>query len=341
MLAQRLESPSLHDLQTTIAEHLASTEAELVVQFSAPEQYPAPILAALDALCATHGPRLEVRFWGHFAGQPFDGRTLASLPHVQVLSLDCLYQVENLERLGDLTQLHSLALGMDRLDLNPVLALDNLHTLRSLRVAQEIGTKLDLHPVSRLPHLQALHLNAKTTGLAPLQALQGLTALSLYRQPASTTFEVVASLPDLRDLAIGFGSREGMPELSSQSTTHLHLCRARGLQGLDLAQFPRVQVLQIEDQPHIASLDLTPCRQLHALRLENLKTLARLDGTHEVSLRKLSIYKTPALDLLALLDPPPPSLQAARLISGKRGLDQPLEARRRALGLAGIDGMFG
>ncbi|UFH50447.1 hypothetical protein [Pseudomonas sp. KNUC1026] len=147
MLPQRIQSPSLHDLQTTVAELLGNSNEHVVVQFSAPEQYPAPVLAALDALCAQHGHRLDVRFYGHYAAdQPFDGDTLEALPQVQALTLDCLYHAERLERLASLAHLHSLALGVDKLDLNPLLALGNLQNLTMLRVAQEVGPKLDLAP---------------------------------------------------------------------------------------------------------------------------------------------------------------------------------------------------
>ncbi|WP_296265617.1 hypothetical protein [Pseudomonas sp. UBA6562] len=340
MLPQRLQAPSLHDLHTSVHGHLADAQAQVTVQFSAPDQYPAPVLAALDALCATYGPRLEVRFYGHYAGAPFDGHTLEALPNVQALSLDCLYQVAHLERLQGLTGLHSLALNIDKVDLNPLVAFDTLRTLRQLSVGQETGPKLDLLPVSRLPHMQAFHLSAKTTGLAPLRALSALNELSLWRQPASTSLEVVATLPHLRELSIGFGSRKTIAEVRSDSVTHLWVCRVRGLQALDLAHFAQLHVLQVEDQPHIACLNLAPCRQLRALRLENLKTLAQLDGMRQVPLSKLSIYKTPALDLPSLLDSPPPTLRSVRLISGKRAPDHALEARRTALGLGTVSGVF-
>ncbi|MBC3949126.1 hypothetical protein [Pseudomonas folii] len=341
MLPQRIHSPSLHDLQTTVAELLGNSDEHVVVQFLAPEQYPAPILAALDALCAQHGHRLDVRFYGHYAAdQPFDGRTLEALPNVQTLTLDCLYHAERLETLASLAYLGSLALGVDKLDLNPILALSNLQNLTMLRVFQEVGPKLDLASVSRLPHLRVLHLNAKTQGLKPLEALTGLTELSLYRQPATTTFEVISRLSGLETLSIGFGSREAMPELFSDSVTHLSLLRVRGLQALELGRFPSLEVLEIEDQPHLGELVLGSCSRLRGLRLANLKSLGRIDGLGEVPVGKLSIYKTPELDLLALLDQPLPELKAVRLVSGKRGVDQEIEARRETLGLALVKGIF-
>lgn len=195
---QRIQSPSLQELQTRVADLLGATQ--VVVQFSAPEQYPPEVLAALNALCERHGDRLEVRFYGHYFGQAFDGNTLLALPQVQALTLDCLSQVERLERLESLQNLKCLAIGIDKLDLNPLLASRNLHALNRLRVFQEVGPKLDLKALSHMPNLCGLHLNAKAHSLQPVATLAGLTELSLYRQPASTTFEVVAQLPDLHRL---------------------------------------------------------------------------------------------------------------------------------------------
>lgn len=341
MLPHRIQSPSLQELQTAVAERLVNPDEQAVVQFSAPEQYPAPVLAALDTLCSQHGQRLDVRFYGHYAAdQPFDGRTLQALPHVQALTLDCLYHAEHLEQLESLAYLASLALGVDKLDLNPLLALGNLHTLNTLRVAQEIGPKLSLAPISHLHGLRGLHLSAKTQGLQPLEALPGLTELSLYRQPATTSFEVVSRLPGLQRLSIGFGSREAMPELFSDSLRRLSLLRVRGLQALELERFPKLEVLEIEDQPQLAELVLGAGSHLRALRLANLKSLARLEGLGEAPLSKLSIYKTPGLDLLGLLDQPLPALEAVRLVSAKRAVDREIEAKREALGIALLDGAF-
>lgn len=58
--------------------------------------------------------------------------------------------------------------------------------------------------------------------------------------------------------------------------------------------------------------------QSPSLQDPNLKSLASLDGLDDVPLARLCIYKTPALDLLALLDKPLPELQAVRLAASVR-----------------------
>lgn len=303
MLPHRINAPSLDDLQTSVKQQLAGTYDEpFIIQFSAPEQYSAPVLAVLDELCAGHAERVDVRFYGHHAGQPFDGRTLTALPHVQVLTLDCLYQVTGLEHVAGLTGLSSLAIGIETLDLNPLLACENLRGLKHLRLSQDTGPKLDLTPVSAMSALQGFHLSARSHGLDVLKGHAAIDHLSLSRQPATTPFEVVSTLPALRKLAIGFGSREAMPELFSASVTHLKLCRVRGLKRLALVQFPQLEQLDIEDQAQLARLDLRGSPHLRALRLYNLKTLAALSGLSESLVADLSIYKTPELELLTLLE---------------------------------------
>ena len=103
MQPYRLNAPTSDDLDTTVSEHLAAnTQASVVLQFSSPEQYPAHLLKRVDALCSQYGERINVRFWGHCAGQPFDATTLSELPNVQSLILNGLSQVIAVETLGAL-----------------------------------------------------------------------------------------------------------------------------------------------------------------------------------------------------------------------------------------------
>lgn len=329
----RLNAPDRDELET-LAHRLANEAGTtFIVQFSSPEQYPADVLQLLDDLCARYAERIDVRFYGHYADACFDGHTLQALPHVRVLTLDCLYQFTGLEAIKALAHLSSLAIGVEKFDLNPVVAFENLQTLCELRLSQFTGPKLDLAPVSTMSRLHALHLSAPAQGLEPLRQHAALATLSLYRQPATMTFEGVSTLAGLKDLSIGFGSRKAMPELCSDSVERMSLLRVRGLGQFDPGRFPGLQALEIEDQPHLQDLVIEHTPGLHTLKLSNLKALSNLQGLGQSSLAHLEVYKTPALDLLGLLNGPLPALESLKLISGKRKLDEQIMARQNALGI--------
>lgn len=341
MQPYRLNAPTSDDLDTTVSEHLvANTQASVVLQFSSPEQYPAHLLKRVDALCSQYGERINVRFWGHFAGQPFDATTLLALPNVQSLSLTSLRQVIALETLGALEHLKRLQIGILDVDLNPIVALANLQALHSLGLSQEQGAKVDLSPLHQMRNLQSLTVSVRNRGLEALEHHPSIKELSLYRQPATTTFEGVGTLPRLESLAIGFGSRAAMPELDSESVRHLSLVRVRGLSQFDLACCPNLRTLRIEDQPHLASLALESAPQLTDVRLLNLKALARLSGLSESALTHLCLINTPQLDLLKLLEERMPALVALKLYAGKRTLDAQIAARQNELGIGGVTGPF-
>lgn len=194
--------------------------------------------------------------------------------------------------------------------------------------------------LQHMRNLQSLRVSVRNRGLEALEHHPSLTQLSLYSQPATTTFEVVGTLPKLECLAIGFGSRAAMPELGSESVRHLSLLRVRGLSQFDLACCPNLLTLRIEDQPHLASLALEAAPQLTDVRLLNLKALASLSGLSESALTHLCLIRTPQLDLLNLLEARPPALVALKLFAGKRKLDAQLATRQNELGIAGVAGPF-
>lgn len=335
MFPHRFNTPSREELETSVVQQLEhNAERGVIVQFYAPGQYPAAVLQAVDALCARYAERVEVRFYGHYLGDVFDGKTLRALPNVRTLNLDCLETAAGLDTLRELEHLSHLELGIEHIDLNPLLAFANLQALTGLRLSQSSGPKVDLSPVARMSGLQQLALGVRNQGLEALRGHPAITQLNLHRQPATSTFEVVATLPRLQRLSVAFGSRETMPELHSSSVTHVELIRVRGLNRFDLELFPALEVLEVEDQPHLAALNLLATPKLRALRLSNLKSLARLDGLGDSTLQQLFIYKTPELDLPALFDTLPATLQSLKLATGKRKVDELLAARQQARGIA-------
>lgn len=78
-------------------------------------------------------------------------------------------------------------------------------------------------------------------------------------------------------------------------------------------------------------MNLGAAPHLKALTLANLKSLAALEGPGSSALERLSIFKTPELDFLQLLEQPLPALKSLQLVTGKRKLDQQIQERLKEL----------
>lgn len=335
MFPLRIHAPTGKDLKPKVQAHLqADPQARVIVQFERAEQYDVDLLSQLDALCADYGERLNLRFYSHYPGKAFDGRTLLALPHVQSLSLDCLDALEHYEAIGSLPLLREFALQVISANLPGLLALPNLKHLQQLRLSLDKGPAIDLAPLAAMPELHSLSLSVQSHHLDVLSQCPGIRHLDLHRMPAKTPLGMVAGMSGLHSLSVSFGSREGMPELRNPHVKELDILRVRGLNRLDLDGFPQLEVLKIEDQAQLGQLDLGGAPQLRKLSLINLKNLGAINHLHSSTIADLRLIKTPQIDLLTLLDTQlPASVQHLKLHSGKRAVDQQIEARQQQLGI--------
>ncbi|WP_409303116.1 hypothetical protein [Pseudomonas sp. KCJK8993] len=335
MFPNRIHAPTQQDLKLKVQPPLeADPQSRVIVQFERGAHYDADLLNQLDALCARYGERLTVRFYSHYPGNAFDGRTLLALPNVQSLSLDCLDTLEHFEAIGSLHKLKDFALQVISASLPELLALPNLKHLQQLRLSLDKGPAIDLAPIGQMPDLRQLSISAQSHHLDVLGQCPNIATLSLHRMPAKTPLGMVAGMSGLRSLSVSFGSREGMPELRNPYVTELDILRVRGLNQLDLGGFPQLEALSIEDQAQLSRLDLGGTPQLRKMSLINLKTLEAISGLKTANIADLRIIKAPQLDLLTLIDSQlPPSVQHLKLLSGKRAVDQQIEARQLQLGI--------
>lgn len=335
MFPHRIQAPSQADLEPQVSARLeADDQAQVIVQFAKAEQYDGELLSQLDTLCARFGERLNVRFYGHYPGSAFDARVLLALPHVQSLSLDCLDALEHYEAIGSLPLLREFALQLISANLPGLLALPNLKHLQQLRLSLDKGPAIDLVPLAAMPELHTLSLSVQNHHLDVLSQCPGISHLDLHRMPAKTPLGMVAGMYGLQSLSVSFGSREGMPELRNPHVKELDILRVRGLNRLDLDGFPQLEVLKIEDQAQLGQLDLGGAPQLRKLSLINLKNLGAINHLHSSTIADLRLIKTPQMDLLTLLDTQlPASVQHLKLHSGKRAVDQQIEARQQQLGI--------
>ncbi|KAF1052329.1 MAG: hypothetical protein GAK43_01987 [Stenotrophomonas maltophilia] len=341
MPAQRLTDLTAAELDAHVEAALQAQPAA-IVQFSHSNRYDATLLRQLDALCQRHGERLNVRFYGHYPNDTFDGQVLLNLPHVQHLTLDCLEVTHNLHAVGELAQLRHFELQHLRGETPHLLALPNLRQLQRLRVSQDKGAPLDLAPIAEMPALQALAISVQAHNLAAVAGHPRLERLALHRMPASIGLAIVDTLPVLQHLSLAFGSRETMPELASPSLRSLEVVRVKGLTDVPLQGLPHLESLRAEDQAQVKALDLRNSPRLRALMLNNLTHLAALHGLRASSLDDLRLLRLPALDLAALATTElPATVRALQLWSGKRGLDRQLESLQQQLNIPAPPVPFG
>nr|WP_312969789.1 hypothetical protein [Pseudomonas sp.] len=343
MFHKRLTNPALSELREELTATLeADPQNRCTVQFSTAQAYDDALLAELDALCAHYTDRIEVRFYSHEPGDGFDATQLLALPNARWLTLDCLRRLQGLQQgLNGLHQLRDFALQVEHGDFPALAAHPSLANLTRLRLSQDRGPQIDLAPLAGLTSLRRLALSVQAHNLEALAGHTGIDTLYLHRQSAKTSLAVVSQLPSLDFLSISFGSRETMPELTHGAVRNLEIIRVRGLNSLELANFPGLQALWVEDQAQLTRLDLTETPKLHSLQLSNCKSLGELSGLRDSRLRDLRLLNLPAVDLPELLTHElPSSLETLQAWSGKRGLDQQLQAIRQSRGLPVPDRPF-
>lgn len=327
---QRIHNPT--NIDAAALREAIATDGQVIVQFG--EHFDAaPLLADLDALAATCGAALEIRFYGyHFT--PFDAAILRALPHAANLSLDCHTSAVNLEVLGELRHLKQLQLGVYDMLEHDILALENLRGLEYLNLGETRKANIDLAPLRHWPHLAQLHTTGHVKNIAAITALPALTKLSLSQIKSRDEVGFISAMPALAQLHFILGGRASIAEVAAPLLEELEVVRVRGLEDLgDLGRFPRLRRLSVEDQIKVKEIRLGANPALEWLILRNCKTLEGLYGLAALpALRKLAVYLT-QLDIDALLAAGlPATLHNLTLATGKRKRDEEIHARLSAMG---------
>lgn len=313
MHIERITDPVLIDREEISA--IIARGATPVVQFSAPGYTP-ELLKALDELCATFGPQIQIRFYGHYR-EGFDAAVLLYLPSVRCLLVDCLTQIENEDCLWRLPKLEQLSFGVFEFDRPDFLSGFALERFTGLTLVETRKRNLDLAPLARCGRLTELFINGHTRNIAILAALPGLTTLTLSAIPKRQDLAFVDEVTRLRSLSIFLGGRETIDEINHPDLEKLHIARVRGLASLGvLGRFPALRRLLVEDQLQLREISLCGTH-LQELGLINCKNLARIDGLDQQG--ELAHFRTArtALDLDYLLNRSwSPSMQVLALYSG-------------------------
>lgn len=312
---------------------IISSGRDAAIQFSQPG-YSRGLLSEIDALCGIHGERLELRFYHHTA-TGFDASWLEGLNQIQALSLDCLSGISSGEHLSRLTSLKKLSLEAYDLDDPAILSRIPLGELTELSIGQSRKSNIDLRSLETCEKLEKLNVTSHCKGLEAIRTLPRLAQLMLHSIPAKQSLEMVSGIPRLSKLKLLLGGRPHIDEIACPMLEELEIVRLQGLTSVgDLARFPTLARLNIEDQIHLRSMNLERAPGgLQQLGLRNCKNLQQIGPLqHLGKLEDLTIQKT-AIDLASLIASGfPPSLKAAWLRSGKRKEDAGFRASLDSMG---------
>lgn len=247
------------------------------------------LLQQLDKLLFAVRDDVVLRIYG-FHRTAADLSVLPLLQHITRLTVDCDTKAEHLDAIAALPGLTELAIDVYEADSLAVLQ----HipaTLQSLRLGKTKSRKYSLAVLERFTQLQELHLNGQANQIATVAKLSSLTSLSISGIPLQQ-LDWIIQLPALQSLSLGFGGAEQLNYLAGMaSLQQLDLLRVKGLSDLSvLTDLPALQVLKVQDQPHLAALpDLALALKLQRIMLENV-------GLKSVT----SLHKAAALQKLAL-----------------------------------------
>lgn len=329
---QRIHNPASIDAASLRA--AIAADGKVIVQFG--EHHDAtPLLADLDALAASCGAALEIRFYGHHF-TPFDAAILRALPHAANLSLDCHTSAVNLDTLGELRHLRRLQLGVYDMQEHDILALENLRALEYLSLGETRKANIDLAPLRHWPQLGQLHTTGHVKNIATITALPALARLSLSQIKSKDAVDFIGAMPALSQLRFILGGRASIAHVTAPLLEELEVVRVRGLEDLgDIGRFPRLRRLSVEDQIKVQEVRFGENPALAWLVLRNCKTLAQLHGVAALpALGNLAVYLT-QLDVDALLAGGlPATLHHLTLATGKRKRDEAVQAHLAALGYA-------
>lgn len=332
MRFHRIHSPKSID-EEAISALISSGAQEVVLQFVDEADYGPSLLDAINAACRRFGSKLTVRFYGHYHnGGRFDCAWLRYLPDVRSLGLDCLRDIENASRIAELEHLDAFAFGVFESDIPDLLRYPSLVHVRRLVLATTRKNNIDLAPLAMYRRLQVLFLNAHARNIATLGDVTSVRRLSLSQIAKRVSLRFVGRMDGLRSLTLLLGGRDSTEELAHSKLTHLEVLRVRGLAGIDLSAFPQLQVLRVEDQLQLRSLELNTGTLIRWLSIWNCKNLQSLPGLQRaMALNSLSLGRT-LLEPDSVLNNVPSSLKCLFISGFGRKRHEELQNRIRSMG---------
>ncbi len=330
-IPERINNPTSLDFD--YLQNLINEGKSPIIQFVEPS-YDEVLLKMLDKACLQFGEQLEVRFYGHY-GEVFDASCLKFLPHVKNLSVDCLTEIVNEDEIIYLEHLSHLRLGIYNFDKTDFLSRLNKRNHLTLTVGDNNKNNLDLSSLNEFQSLRELCIVGHTKNIEVIGELTNLESLTLSKISKKQSLDFINKLKNLKQLQIILGGRESIKEIVNPAIEKIEIIRVRGLAELgDLARFPRLRTLHVEDQIKLKNLKFTPeLNHLNEIKILNCKNLALIDGLSQLSkLDHLRIYGT-SLDESSFIDQQlPSSLSVFAFYTGNNKKDKVIRQKLDDLG---------
>ncbi len=304
-----------------------------------PEAWPlvssADYLAHLNALCRQWGAKLTVRFYGHHS-DIFDGKCLRDVCEARSVSIDSIYEAENLEAIGELEHLSHLHLGVFELADKAILAKLPLKQLSRLTLSQTQTKALDLAPLEGATALKKLYLDGHYKNIAKLGGLDGLHEFT-FNPKAGLDLGFINSMTSLRALKLLLGGTNSLADIQLDGLQDLACTQVRGLTQMgDMQRFPALRRVLVQDQKQLEQVQFGAAnRALEHVWFYNCPGLTDIAGLADCanlqSLRWLFTETDPASLTL------PKSLTHLHMLSGKRKAEAEKKASVEAMGLIAED----
>lgn len=313
MITERITDPIT--IETAEIEAILASGRAATIQFSKADYSP-ELLAAVNELCRAFGPRIAVRFFGHYS-EHFDACVVSHIPNVRWLAIDCLTHIRNEDALWGLPLLERLSFGVFEFDNSDFLDGAPLGQLTHLSLTENRKRNFDLAYLGRCERLCNLFIQGHTKGINALAKATQLEHVRLSSMPKRQDLSFVSDIQKLRSLEVLLGGRQSVDEIHHPALEELRIIRVRGFETLgSLERFPALRFLQVEDQLQMRELSVLGPR-LHEVRVLNCKNLEQIVGlSKQEELVRFCAYKT-RLDLDALVQFDwPSSLEVLALYSG-------------------------
>jgi len=326
----RLFDPSIDQLESILA---TPPSGEFTIQFSRPETYNSGQLALVNEICSQFGRSATVRFFGHYRSH-FDCAVLLQLNACRSMRLDFTHGnegIKNFKAVSMLSSLENFHFSVFEGNYDEVLLYKNLQSLEELGIGASRRNDWNLEPLRDFRQLRCLSIVAQHRNMEVVSALDLVSSLSLFSIHRQISLAFVSGMKGLRRLKIMAGGRDNIDEVALAGLTDLSVTRVKGLSSIDCSNFPALQVLEVDDQVRISTLDLSRNKDIRHIRLVNCKNLKIINIENAENLASICIGAT-AIDSEDLLAGALPAGLAAMDLWGygsRRDAEIDVELRER------------
>lgn len=223
-------------------------------------------------------PDIEIRIYGHYSSK-CDLALLESIPDVRNLSVDCLMNVSNAERIGDLSNLEILSVGI--FDLEDFNFLERVPaSLKKLFLGSTKSKKPTLSNLRRFTALKELYIEGHNKDIEVIGQLESIEKLVL-RSTSPKDICFIRKLKNLWSLDIKLGGIKDLKPLEGlENIKYLELWLVKGLSDISvISSMSGLEYLFLQALKNIKSFpDTSRLVNLRRVYLDTMKGLTDVSG---------------------------------------------------------------